>query len=74
MCPTLVPVVNKEAIIGKEEQPLLQQEFMLMTVLSSPVTTPTSIAYLKIRSGAFMRNATARGLSKERRASTLLVM
>ena len=63
MCPTLVPVVNKEAIIGKEEQPLLQQEFMMMTVISSPVATPTSIAYLKKRSGAFMRNSNARGQS-----------
>ena len=70
MCPSLVPVVNKEAIVGKEEQPLLQQEFMLMTVLSSPVTTPTSIAYLKMRSGSFTRNANARGLTKERRART----
>ena len=35
---------------------------------------PTSIAYLKMRSGAFMRNANTRGLRKERRASTFHVM
>ena len=74
MCPTLVPVVNKEAIIGKEEQPLLRKEFMLMTVPYSPVATLISIAYLKIRSGAFMRNTNARALTKERISSTLHVL
>ena len=74
MCPKLVPVVNKEAIISKEEQQLIQQVFMLMTVPSSPVTTLISIAYLKMRSGASTRNANERALTKERRAITLLVL
>ena len=71
---TLVPVVNKESIIGNEERQLLQQVFMLMTVPSSLVTTLISIAYLKMRSGPSTRNANARALTKERRASNLLVL
>ena len=67
-------MVNKEAIIGKEEQQLLQHEFMLMTVPSSPVTTLISIVYLKMRNRASMRNANERLLTKERRASNLLVL
>ena len=74
MCHTLVPVVNKEEIIGNEERQLLQQVFMMMTVPSSLVTTLISIAYLKMRSRASIRNANARALTKKRRASTLLVL
>ena len=70
----LVPVVNKEAIIGKEERQLLQQVFMLMTVPYSLVNTLISIAYLKMRSGPSMRNANTRELTKERRAITLHVL